>query len=97
MAAYRGRSTWSLDDADMSQKSHGPFARAFVLLNRVFGAGAAIGGIYLLGIFVIAIVRGRAVGEAWAVGAFGLGSLVAGIVYLRAPLFRPTKSDAPRK
>lgn len=45
-------------------------------------------GITLSGYFIVALVRGVALGKTWWVGAFGLACIAGGVAYLRAPLTR---------
>lgn len=73
---------------NMSEIKLSPIERIFVTANRVFGVAALSGGLLLLGTFAFALIRGRAFGDAWWVGALGLGLGVVGFAYLKAPLTR---------
>jgi uncharacterized membrane protein len=79
----------------MTTQRQSPFARAFIAANRVFGFLAALGGVYLLGIFVLALFRGRSFADSWVVGAFGAVSLAAGILYMRAAPTRASSQKGP--
>lgn len=75
----------------MANSAHGPIAKAFIVMNRIFGAGAVLGGAYILGIVALAVVRGRELSSMWQPCVTGLLLVVAGVAYLRAPLFREPK------
>jgi len=75
------------------RQRRGALARAFVLLNRAFGAGAFAGGVMLTIEAVLALFRGRSIGEVWIAAAIGISMAVVGAVYLRASLSR--KARAP--
>lgn len=77
----------------MATPDHGPIAKAFIAMNRIFGAGAAVGGAYLLAIAVLALVRGRDFSAVWPMALWGFALILAGVVYLRAPLFREARRD----
>jgi 1,4-dihydroxy-2-naphthoate octaprenyltransferase len=77
----------------MSARQSGPFARTFILVNRVFGGLTALAGIYLIGISVIALLRGRAFADIWIVATFGVACLFVGVLYTRSPLTRAAPGD----
>ena len=72
----------------MAEFGSGPIARAFVIVNRVFGVFVVVGGIAILADFLLALARGESLGYAWPIGVAALVCVVVGIVYLRAPLWR---------
>ena len=73
----------------------GPFARTFVALNRIFGALTLLGGLNLLAYWGWCSLRGGAHWpQQYTLGLFGLGMVVVGIVYLRAPLWREPRKSA---
>jgi len=74
----------------------GPFVRAFVALNRAFGAGVLIGGLSLLAKCAWHLLLGaRNWSQSYFAVLFGLGMVFMGIVYLRAPMWRRPR-DAVR-
>lgn len=85
-----GPSTSPLDVAvDRPVPSLGPFARAFVALNRVFGTFALVGGLVLLAKCAWHLLRGvRDWSQSYFAVLFGVTLAAVGIVYLRAPLWR---------
>jgi hypothetical protein len=67
----------------------GPFARAFVTVNRIFGGYTLAVGLVVLTASAWHLLRGTATRSQLYVGVlFGLGALLVGLVYLRAPLRR---------
>ena len=75
----------------------GPFARAFVAANRLFGASMLIGGVYLLLVSAWRLLRGTMFwSQSYVVVLFGIAMVLAGIVYLRAPLFRRPREPGGR-
>jgi len=76
----------------------GPLARAFVSVNRVLGAFALIGGLLLLAKCAWHLFAGtRQWSQSYFAVLFGVTLVIAGIVYLKAPLWRSrskTGSDA---
>jgi uncharacterized membrane protein HdeD (DUF308 family) len=65
------------------------FARAFVALNRVFGAFALVGGLCLLAKCAWHLLDGeRHWSELYFAVLFGVAMVFVGIVYLKAPLWR---------
>jgi hypothetical protein len=67
----------------------GPFARAFVALNRVFGAFALVGGLCLLVKCAWHLLDGeRHWSQLYFAVSFGVAMVFVGIVYLKAPLWR---------
>jgi hypothetical protein len=72
-----------------SVPSLGPFARAFVALNRVFGAFALVGGLCLLAKCAWHLLDGeRHWSQLYFAVLFGVAMVLVGIVYLRAPVWR---------
>jgi uncharacterized membrane protein HdeD (DUF308 family) len=75
--------------------SSGSVARAFVTLNRVFGAFALLGGLALLAKCAWHLLRGvRDWSQSYFAVLFGVTLIIVGIVYLRAPLWRQRSQDA---
>jgi hypothetical protein len=73
----------------IAMKPIGTFGRLFILINRVFGAMCVVGGISMvLTALGQAIARGMYTTSFWQTFAIGVCVIVAGILYLRAPLFR---------
>jgi len=67
----------------------GPFARAFVALNRVFGGLALFGALCLLAKCSWHLLRGeRSWSQDYFAVLFGAVMVLLGIVYLNAPLWR---------
>jgi hypothetical protein len=96
----RGPSTSPLDVAlDSSVPPVSPFGRTFVAVNRVFGAFAVLGGLSLLAKCGWHLLTGaRDWSQSYFAVLFGVALVIAGIVYLRAPLWRrqrKTTSEAP--
>jgi hypothetical protein len=72
----------------------GPFARAFVALNRLFGVLALVAGLGLLAKCGWHLLQGaRNWSQSYFAVFFGAAMVIVGIVYLRAPLFR-SRSEA---
>lgn len=72
----------------------GPFARATIALNRLFGAGALIGGSCLLAKCAWHLLQGaRTWSQSYFAVFFAVAMVILGIVYLRAPLWR-TRREA---
>lgn len=74
---------------------HGPLARAFIALNRLFGSFSIASGAYLVLAFTLNAIQGRGIPEPWWPGALGACLLIAGIVYVRAPLARSAGGEPP--
>lgn len=68
-------------------------SRVFVVANRIFGGLAALGGLSLLLNCAWAVAHGRRIADVWIGAAFGVIALFAGVVYLRAPLFRNSNNS----
>ena len=67
----------------------GKFGRAFIFVNRVFGAGCILGGASIIVAALVCLVRGAAVGSSvWTSGVIGVVLIAVGALYLKAPLFR---------
>jgi len=62
-----------------------PFARAFLVMNRVFGALAAFVGIYVIAGSLWAMLHGSQNYRGFIIGPI---FLIVGILYLKAPLSR---------
>jgi hypothetical protein len=77
----------------VSSQHRGGFARAFVLVNRIFGWGAIVGGFFLAAQSVIALLQGRALSDVWLFFVFGVALLLVGVLYVRAPLSRSESSS----
>lgn len=78
-------------------KPIGTFGRLFILINRVFGTLCVVGGISItLTALGQAIARGTYTATFWGTFAIGVCVIAAGVLYLRAPLFRD-KSGKPRE
>jgi len=72
------------------------FGRAFIAVNRVFGAVALVGGLSLLAKCAWHLLTGvRDWSQSYFAVFFGAALVIAGIVYLRAPLWR-RRSEAVR-
>jgi len=71
----------------------GPFGRAFVFINRVFGYGVIIGGFFHVSHTLRSIFSGGVVGTPWLSLATGVGAILVGWLYVRSPLSR-TKAVA---
>ena len=95
-ASMAGRSTSSLDvTVDRPAPALGPFARAFVALNRLFGAFALVGGLSLLAKCAWHLLQGvRDWPHSYFAVLFGVTLTLGGIVYLRAPLWGQRSQDA---
>ena len=66
-----------------------PFARAFVALNRIFGAFALLGGLCLLAKCSWHLIRGeRHWSQEYFAVLFGVAMVLLGFVYLKGPLWR---------
>jgi hypothetical protein len=63
-------------------------ARAFVVVNRLFGWVAVASGILLGADVVSALVRGQPLRELWLLGASAIAAILVGLIYVRAPLSR---------
>ena len=85
LALLGGRSTSPLDGAWDALAVMNAFARAFVLINRVFGAFAAFVGIYVLAGSVWGTLHGSQIYRGYIIGPI---FFIVGVVYLRAPLSR---------
>jgi hypothetical protein len=82
----------------MEMKRIGPFSRLFILINRLFGAMCVVVGIALVFIALgQAITRGVASTNFWQTLGIGICVVVAGVIYLRAPLFRDTGAKLERR
>jgi hypothetical protein len=57
---------------------HGALARMFITVNRAFGLFLIAGGLYITGVFGLAMIRGRMLSDVWWVGAMGILCLSAG-------------------
>jgi uncharacterized membrane protein YesL len=67
----------------------GPLARAFVSVNRIFGAFTLIGGVILLAECAWRLLRGTTDwAQLYVAVLSGVALVLVGIVYLRAPLWR---------
>jgi len=72
----------------------GSFARAFVVVNRAFGAAAVVAGLCLLAKCGWHLLTGaRDWSQSYFAVLFGAALVIVGIVWLRAPLGRP-RGDA---
>jgi hypothetical protein len=70
-------------------KPIGKFGRLFILINRVFGAMCVVGGISMILTAVgQAVARGTSAASFWQTFGIGVCSIAAGVLYLKAPLFR---------
>ena len=63
-----------------------------MLVNRIFGWGAIVGGLFLAAQSVIAFLQGRALSDVWLPSVFGVALLLVGVLYVRAPLSRSESS-----
>ena len=67
----------------------GPFARAFVAANRIFGAFALLSGMWLLAACAWRLLRGARHWPQWYLAIpLGVILIAVGTLYLRAPLWR---------
>ena len=67
----------------------GPFARAFVAANRIFGAFVLLSGMWLLAACAWRLLGGVTHWPQWYLAIpLGVILIAVGIVYLRAPLWR---------
>jgi uncharacterized membrane protein YesL len=74
------------------------FARAFVIANRVFGAFTAAGGALLLAMVIVSFVRGfRTLLPTVGYAAVAVGLIAVGVLYLKAPLSRTSKTRMSTK
>jgi hypothetical protein len=72
--------------------SHGPIARAFIGVNRIFGAMAVFMGIVAVADALVGLVRGvSSLRSTFVVGGFGVIVIIVGVLYLKAPLARTRK------
>lgn len=96
MAVYRGRSSPSLDVAvERPTPALGPFARAFVALNRLFGGLTVLGGVVLLAKCFWHLLRGvRDWSQSYFAVLFGVTLTIVGLVYLRALLCRQRSQES---
>ena len=67
----------------------------FITVNRGVGFFLAAGGLYITGIVLLAMIRGRGLLDVWWVVGLGILCLVAGYRYLRAPLMREPERPSP--
>jgi hypothetical protein len=75
----------------IAMKPIGTFGRLFILINRLFGGMCVIGGIAMvLTALGQAITRGASITSFWQTLGIGVCIIAAGVLYLRAPLFRDT-------
>lgn len=77
----------------MASEHRSGFARSFVLVNRIFGWGAIVGGFFLVAQSVIALLQGRAPSDVLQPFVFGVALLLVGVLYVRAPLSRSESSS----
>jgi hypothetical protein len=96
-ALLGGPSTSPLDVAlDRLAPRLGSFARTFVALNRVFGALAIVGGLVLLAKCAWHLLQGtKQWSQEYFAVSFGVALVIAGTVYLRAPLW-PRQRESGR-
>ena len=73
---------------------HGPIARVFIAMNRLFGWFSIAAGTYLVVAFATSAIRAGGVPEPWWPGLLGACFLVAGILYVRAPLTRSAGGES---
>ena len=94
-ALLGGLSTSPLEVAlDRSVQALGPFTRTLVALTRVFGAFAVAGGLVLLARCAWHLAEGaRRWSQEYFAVLFGVALVIAGIVYLRAPLCRSQRES----
>ena len=72
----------------------GKFGRAFIFVNRLFGAFCILAGASMIVSALVGLVRGRTFGAAvWPSGALGMVLIAVGALYLKAPLFRPRRAE----
>ena len=72
-----------------------PVARAFLVLNRVFGSFALVGGLVLLAKCAWHLLRGvREWSQSYFAVLLGVTLVIVGIVYLRAPLRRQRPQES---
>jgi hypothetical protein len=84
------RSTSSLDD---TMERSGKFGRAFIFLNRVFGALCILSGASMIVTALLCLVRGTSLGSSvWTSVGFGVVLTAVGTLYFKAPLFRSSRS-----
>jgi hypothetical protein len=85
-----GPSTSPLDVAlDRPAPPLGSFARTFVVLNRISGTLAIAGGLLLLAKCGWHLLEGaKQWSQEYFAVSFGIALVIAGTVYLRAPLWR---------
>jgi uncharacterized protein (DUF58 family) len=76
----------------MATLGSGPLARAFVVVNRIFGVALVLSGFGLLVEFLVALIRGRSISAVWSVGLAAMLCVAIGVIYFRAPLFRTPAS-----
>ena len=96
IGALGGPSTSPLDVAlDRPEPPFESFARTFVVLNRVFGALAIASGLALLAKCGWHLLQGaKQWSEEYFAVSLGVALVIAGTVYLRAPLWRrPGESE----
>jgi len=86
----RGPSTSPLDVAlESSVPPVSSFGRAFMAVNRVLGAFALVGGLGLVAKCAWHLLTGaKDWSQSYFAVFFGVALVIAGIVYLRAPLWR---------
>ena len=75
-------------------KPIGRFGRLFILVNRVFGAMCVVGGVSMVLAAVGQTIAGTSTASFWQPFAIGICIIAAGVLYLRAPLFRDTAESS---
>jgi hypothetical protein len=75
----------------------GKFGRAFIFLNRVFGATCILAGASMIVTALVCLVRGATPGSSvWTSGGIGVVLVAVGALYFKAPLFRRSQAETDR-
>ena len=77
----------------MANPEKGFIARIFIAINRIFGFFTVLCGIFLIILFGVALFNGRTLHDAGLLFLIGGVSVIIGVIYLRAPLFRPETKE----
>ena len=76
----------------------GVISKTFVGANRIFGGLAVLGGVVTIGQALFQLIRGECTLYGFLVLlGIGVGLLVVGVIYMKAPLFRRRLDPEPPK
>ena len=75
----------------------GKLGRAFILINRAFGASCILAGASMTIAAMACLVRGTTLSSSgWVSGALGVVLIAMGALYFKAPLFRRSRAEDGR-